>query len=66
MSIQPVNKAVEHLISSYDQYWKRIEKQSIFISYRTVKKGGVGGGGGGGRETLSQAVGRTGRSSAGV
>ena len=23
MSIQPVNKAVEHLISSYDKYWKR-------------------------------------------
>ena len=37
MSIQPVNKAVEHLINSYDQYWKRKQKQSVLI-----KKGGWG------------------------
>ena len=25
-SIQPANQAVEHLINSYDQYWKRKRK----------------------------------------
>ena len=27
MSIEPVNKAAEHLINSYDQYWKSQKKR---------------------------------------
>ena len=49
MSIQPVNKAAEHLINSTLVLEKEKEKQSMLIIQRTV-----GGGGG--------TVGRTGRS----
>ena len=34
MSIQPVNKAVEHLINSYDQYWKRKAVNAYLIKNR--------------------------------
>ena len=30
-NIQPANKAVEHLINSYDLYWRRKQKQSKLI-----------------------------------
>ena len=54
MSIQPVNKAAEHLINSTLVLEKEKEKQSMLIIQRTV--------GGGGEGVLSQTVGRTGRS----
>ena len=40
MSIQPVNKAVEHLINSAPVLEKRKKKQSMLILERTVREGG--------------------------
>ena len=34
MSIQPVNKAIKHLINSYDQYWKRKAVNAYLIKNR--------------------------------
>ena len=70
MSIQRVNKAVEHPINSAPVLEKRKrkkkrKKRTTTVNVYLIKdsKGRWGGGGGG---ALSQAVGRIGRSSMGV
>ena len=70
MSIQPANKAAEHLISSYDQYWKKKQTEAVNAyviknskgegEKRKRKKGEKK------KKRLSQAVGMTGRSIMGV
>ena len=63
MSIQPVNKAAEHLINStpvLGEGKKKREKKKRNSDCLSLIKNGKGGGGRGG--ALSQAVGRIGRS----
>ena len=68
MSIQPVNKAVEHLMNSTMHIIGERKEGKKAVNTYLIKnsKRERGGGGGGGRGGLSQAVGRTGRSSIGV
>ena len=64
MSIQPVNKAAEHLINSTPVLERKKRRRKKAVSAYLIKnsKGGGGGGGMGGGGALSQAVGRIGRS----
>ena len=69
MSIQPVNKAAEHLINStpvLERKKRRRQKQNKHKNKKAVNayliKNSKGGGGGGGGGALSQVVGRIGQS----
>ena len=50
--IQQANKAVKHLISSYNWYWKR-KQQSVLIKNSKGGGGGSGGKKGGGEKSHS-------------
>ena len=66
MSIQPVNKAVEHLINSTSVLWRGTKKTTTAVNAYDIKNSMEKRKWGGGWGVLSQAVGRTGRSSMGV